>query len=111
MLQDLFIGVPALLGALCFLVASAAVARTGDALTRINVLSVATGIGMAFFVCAAFAHEVYTSGFSWTALFMALVAIGANVVVTTVASVILARAVYRSGARLDPRTGYDDLAE
>lgn len=110
MVMDLLIGVPALLGALCFLVGAVSMARAGDALTRINMLSVATGLGMMLFIWATYVDDL-TSGFRWVGLLMALVALGATVVVTTVASITLARAAYRSGAPLDPRTGYDDLAD
>lgn len=110
LVTDLLIGVPAILGALCFLVAAVSMARAGDALTRINMLSVATGLGMMLFIVAAYIHDL-ASGFEWVALIMALVAFAATVVVTSVASITLARSAYRSGAPLDPRTGYDDLAE
>lgn len=106
---DLLIGVPALLGALCFLVAAVSMTRAGDALTRINMLSVATGLGMMLFIMAVYVHDL-TSGFEWGSLIIALVALAATIVVTTVASITLARSAYRSGAPLDPRTGYDDLA-
>ena len=106
---DLLIGVPALLGSLCFLVAAVTMSRSGDALTRINILSVATGLGMMLFILAAYVHDL-TSGFRWMSLLTALVALGATVVVTTVASVSLARAAYRSDGRLDPRTAYDDIS-
>lgn len=109
MLMDLLIGVPVLLGSLCFLAASVAMNRAGDAISRINVLSVATGLGMMLFIVAAFVHEL-RSGFRWTTLVMALVAWGATVVVTSVASITLARAAYRADIVLDPRTGYDDLS-
>ena len=110
LVTDLLIGVPALLGALCFLVAAVSMARAGDALTRINILSVATGLGMMLFIFSAYGHEL-RSGFSWAQLLMALVALGATVVVTTVASMTLARAAYRADGRLDPLTAYDDIAE
>lgn len=110
MLTDLLIGVLALLGSLCFLVAAVTMSRAGDSLTRINILSVATGLGMMLFILSAYVHEL-TSGFSWMATLMALVALGATVVVTTVASITLARAAYRADGRLDPRTAYDDIAE
>lgn len=110
LVTDLLIGVPALLGALCFLVAAVSMARAGDALTRINVLSVATGLGMMLFIVAAYVNDL-TGGFRWLGLIMALVAFGATVVVTTVASITLARAAYRSEHGLDPRTAYDDLAQ
>lgn len=106
---DLLVGVPALCGALCFLVASVSMTRVGDAMTRINVLSIATGLGMTFFVLAVFAHQTVADGFTWSTLLMALVSLGATAVVTTIASMTLARAVYLSGAQMDPRTLYDDL--
>lgn len=108
-LWDLLIGVPALLGSLCFLVAAVAMNRAGDALTRINMLSVATGLGMMLFIVSAYLNDL-TSGFRWMPLLMAVVAFGATVVVTSVASITLARAAYRSEGGLDPRTAYDDLA-
>lgn len=109
LLTDLLIGVPALLGSLCFLVAAVTMARAGDALTRINILSVATGLGMMLFITAAYVNDL-TQGFRWAALLMAVVALGATIVVTSVASITLARAVYRAGDQPHPRTGYDDLA-
>ena len=110
-IADLVVGVPAILGALCFLVSAIAMTRVGDALSRINVLSVATGLGMTLFVIATFTHETVRGGFSWVTLLEAVVAIGATLGVTSVASVTLARAAYRSGAELDPRTRYDDLVD
>ena len=107
---DLLIGVSALLGALCFLVGAVSMSRAGDALTRINILSVATGLGMMMFILAAYVHDL-TGGFRWSGVLMAVVALSATVVVTSVASITLARAAYRADPHLDPRTAYDDLAE
>lgn len=106
---DLAIGVPALLGALCFAVATLAAYRVRDALGRINTMSVATGVGFVLFVLAAFAHVTVREGFSWTVLLEALVAMGATFVVVTIASMAMARAVFRSGAPLDPDTDVRDL--
>ena len=108
-ISDRLIGVPALLGSLCFLVAAVSMNRAGDALTRINILSVATGLGMMLFIVAAYVDDL-TGGFRWSGLITALVAFGATVVVTSVASITLARAAYRADPRLDPRTAYDDLS-
>ena len=110
LVTDLLIGVPALLGSLCFLVGAVSMTRARDALTRINILSVATGLGMMLFIVAAYVHEL-ADGFRWVGLVMALVALSATVVVTTVASITLARAAYRADPHLDPRTAYDDLAD
>ena len=56
MITDLLIGVLALLGSLCFLVAAVTMSRAGDALTRINILSVATGLGMMLFIPVSYTH-------------------------------------------------------
>lgn len=109
LVTDLLIGVPALLGSLCFLVGAVSMTRARDALTRINILSVATGLGMMLFVMAAYVNDL-TGGFRWMGLIIALVALCATVVVTTVASITLARAAYRADPHLDPRTAYDDLS-
>lgn len=107
---DLLIGIFAILGSLGFFVSSLAMYRVGDALSRINVLSVATGLGVVQFVLAAFVYVVRTEGFSWVAVFEALVAIGATFVVTTVASMTLARSVYLARSFKDPAMPFDDLA-
>lgn len=107
---DLLIGTFAIFGALCFLASSLAMFRVKDALSRINVLSVATGIGVVQFVLAAFVYVVREEGFTWVTLFEALVAIGATFVVTTVASMTLARSVYLTRSFKDPAMEVDDLA-
>lgn len=107
---DVLIGVLAIAGALCFFLASLAMLRVRDAIGRINVLSVATGIGVVLFVLAAFVFVTRIDGFSWIVLLQALVSIGATFVVTTVASMVLARAVYRTRSELDRDMVFDDLA-
>ena len=106
---DLAIGVPALLGGLCFAVAVLAAYRVRDALGRINTMSVATSLGFVLFIVAAFAHVTVREGFTWTVLAEALVAVFATFVVVTIASMSIARAVFRSGAPLDPDTDVSDL--
>lgn len=107
--SDVLIGALAIAGALCFFVSSLAMMRVRDALGRINVLSVATGIGVVLFVAAAFVFVTRIEGFSWIVLFQALVTIGATFVVTTVASMVLARSVYLTRSELDPDMEFDDL--
>ena len=106
---DLAVGVPAILGALCFLAATIAVNRVGDALGRINTMSVATGLGMVLFIIAACAHVMLREGFSWVVLAEALVAVFATFVVVTIASMTIARAVFMTGTDLDPDTDTRDL--
>lgn len=108
---DLAVGVPAILGALCFLAATLAVNRVRDALGRINTMSVATGLGMVLFIVAAFAHVTVREGFSLVVLAEALVAMFATFVVVTIASMTIARAVFMTGTDLDPDTDTRDLDE
>lgn len=81
-----------------------------DAVSRINALGPATALGVPLIVIAAFIATTSIDGFSWTNLAKALITIVAMVLVSSVASNVLARAAYRSGAPLDPRTEPNDLA-
>ena len=108
---DLAVGVPAILGAICFLAATIAVNRVGDALGRINTMSAATGLGMVLFIIAAFAHVTVREGFSPVVLAEAFVAVLATFVVVTIASMTIARAVFMTGAELDPDADTRDLED
>ena len=106
---DLAVGVPAVLGALCFLTAMVAVNRVRDALGRTNTMSVATGLGMVFFILAAFARVTVGHGFTWVNLGEVFIAIFATFFVVTIASMTIARAVFMSDTPLDPDTDTRDL--
>lgn len=104
------VGVLAIGGATTVLISSLAMLRATDAVSRVNVLSPATGIGMPALVLAAWLQWGYENGLDWLVSFKALVAILAFVVVSSVASNTLGRAALRSGAPLDPRTDPNHLA-
>lgn len=107
---DPLAGVLAVLGAALVLVSAIAMMRQRDAFARINVLSPATGLGLPFIVVAAFLHRVDLHGFVWSDLLRTGVTVAALLIVSSVASNILARAAYLSGAPVSAGTSPQDLA-
>ncbi|MBA2696901.1 MAG: monovalent cation/H(+) antiporter subunit G [Actinobacteria bacterium] len=97
-------------GAFFVLVSALAMLRVGDGLSRINVLSPATGIGLPAIVAAAFIHDLQMHGFDVFDLIKTLVAIAGCIILSSVASNTLGRAAYRSGCPLDPATEPNELA-
>lgn len=107
---SVIIGVLAVGGALLVLASALSMLREHDALSRINVLSPATGLGLPLIVLASYLHKLATGGFTWTGLLQALVTLVALWVVSSVASNVLARSAYLSGAPVAPETDPQDLA-
>jgi len=103
-------GALAIIGSLFMLTSAVAMLRQSDALTRINVLSPATGMGLPLIVIAAWLDKLVDRGFEWMPLVQTIITIAALLVVSSVASNTLARAAYLSGAPVDPRTDPQDLA-
>lgn len=104
------IGVLAVGGALLVLVSALSMLRERDALSRINVLSPATGMGLPLIVLGSYLHKLATIGFTWTGLLQTVVTLTALWVVSSVASNVLARSAYLSGAPVAPETDPQDLA-
>lgn len=104
------ISVLAVGGALLVLVSALSMLRERDALSRINVLSPATGMGLPLIVVAAYLHKLGTVGFTGTGLLQTVVTLAALWVVSSVASNVLARSAYLSGAPVAPETDPQDLA-
>ncbi|MGI8946491.1 MAG: cation:proton antiporter [Ornithinimicrobium sp.] len=98
-------------GAFFVLVSALAMLRVGDGLSRINVLSPATGIGLPAIVAAAFIHDLQMHGFDVFDLIKTTVAIVGFIILSSVASNTLGRATYRSGCPLDPDTQPNELAQ
>lgn len=98
-------------GALLVLLSAVSMLRAKDALQMMNVFSPATGMGLPLVVIGIFVHLTGRDGFEWWTLLMAAVTICALVIVSSLASNTLARAVYQSGAPLDPATRPQDLAD
>ncbi len=107
----IIVGVLAIGGALCVLISAVAMLRVGDALSRINVLSPATGLGLPAIVLAAYLNHVSEVGMDWIDLIKTLVAIAGFIIMSSVASNTLGRATYRSGAPINPDTVPNELAE
>lgn len=97
-------------GALFMLLSAVAMLRAHDALSRINVLSPATGVGLPLIVVAAYIRAVHLQGFEWWGLVQLAVTLVSLLVVSSVASNTLARSAYLSGSPVDPRAAPQDLA-
>ncbi|UJH70426.1 monovalent cation/H(+) antiporter subunit G [Ornithinimicrobium sp. INDO-MA30-4] len=105
------VGVLAIGGALFVLISAIAMLRVDDAISRINVLSPATGLGLPMLVAAAYVYDFSEYGFDVIILLKAIVAIAGFVIMSSVASNTLGRATYRSGAPIDPDTSPNELAD
>lgn len=89
-------------GALFFLVSAVAMLRTRDAVSRVNSMSPATGMGLPLILLGAFLIEVAESGWESGTFLKVAAAVGASLVVSSVASNMLGRAAYRAAEELDP---------
>lgn len=97
-------GVLLVLGSLFFLVTAVALLRAGDAISRVNNLSPATGVGLPLIIIGAALDYLSRGELTVLDAVLAVLAIGAALVVSSVASNMLARAAYRAQRELDPRT-------
>ena len=109
-LATTLVGIFGITGSLLLLGSALAMFRVRDALSRINVFSPATGLGMPFIVIAAFVFDLYSSGFSWTSLIMAVIAVLCLIIVSSVASNTLARSAVLSGQPVFRKTAPNRLA-
>lgn len=96
-------------GAFWMLTAALSMFHARDSLSRINVLSPATGLGLPMIVVGAFLEHLRVDGFATGLLLKTVITVLALVIVSSVASNVLARSAYLSGAPLDPRTAPQDL--
>lgn len=97
-------------GGIAVLVSAVAMLRERDALSRINVLGVATGLGLPLVMVGAFLVRLVREGFDPLGLAVLLLTLAALLIVSSVASNVLARAAYLSGAPVHPDTDPQDLA-
>ncbi|GGC25131.1 multisubunit sodium/proton antiporter, MrpG subunit (TC 2.A.63.1) [Brevibacterium iodinum ATCC 49514] len=109
-LATTLVGIFGITGSLLLLGSALAMFRVRDALSRINVFSPATGLGMPFIVIAAFIYDLYASGFSWSSLIMAVIAVLCLIIVSSVASNTLARSAVLSGQPVFRKTSPNRLA-
>ncbi|WP_131103395.1 cation:proton antiporter [Ornithinimicrobium sufpigmenti] len=105
------IGLLCLTGAFFVLVSGIAMFKARDGLSRVNVLSAATGVGMPFLAIGVYLRVLQTDGFLWLDLVKLVIAILGFIIMSSVASNALTRAAYRSGAPIDPHTSPNALAD
>lgn len=105
------VGVLAIGGACFVLLSVLGMLRVPDALSRVNVLSPATGVGLPCIFLAVWVHRLAEDGFDGWALTRTLIAVLAMLMVSSVASNAIARATYRSAAPLSPATHPNELAD
>ena len=91
-------------GSLFYLVSAVAMLRTRDAISRVNNMSPATGMGLPLILIGAFVHETATDGWSTLTFAKMGLAVLASLAVSSVASNVLGRAAYRAPGDLDPHT-------
>jgi multicomponent Na+:H+ antiporter subunit G len=97
-------GLLMLLGSLFFAVTAIGMLRSRDAISRVNNLSPATAAGLPLIIIGAAVHDLAAGDLSVLDGLKATLAVGAALVVSSVASNMLGRAAYRSQQQLDPRT-------
>jgi multicomponent Na+:H+ antiporter subunit G len=97
-------GLLMLLGSLFFAVTAIGMLRSHDAISRVNNLSPATAAGLPLIIIGAALHDLAAGDLSVLDGLKAALAVGAALVVSSVASNMLGRAAYRSQQQLDPRT-------
>jgi multicomponent Na+:H+ antiporter subunit G len=109
-LATVLVGIFGITGSLLLLASALAMFRVRDALSRINVFSPATGLGMPLIVAAAYVFDLHSAGFSWSSLLMAVVAVLCLIIVSSVASNTLARSTVLSGQPVYRKTNPNRLA-
>lgn len=104
------VGVFGIGGSLIVLASAFAMFRARDALSRINVFSPVTGLGMPMILVAAYVHSLWAEGFSVWRTFASVVAFLALIAVSSVASNVLSRATFVSGSPVSRHTVPNRLA-
>lgn len=99
----------AVAGSVLFLVVGVAQFRAGDALSRINAIGPATALGAPMIMLAVAIGWTLEQGFDPLLWIKTAITVAALVIVSSVASNVLARAACRSDATLDPGTEPNDL--
>lgn len=107
---DVAIGALSVVGSLLIAGCGLAMLRERDAFSRINSLGAATALGMPLIVLATYLHSLRVDGFELWSLVRLLVTLGCLLVVSSVASNVLGRSAYLSGAPVTPETEPQDLA-
>src|SRR5699024_6130039 len=105
------VGIFGITGSLLLLSSALAMYRVRDSLSRINVFSPATGLGMPLIVAAAYVFDLHSSGFSWGSLIMAVVAVMCLIVGSSVGDTALGRSTVLCGQPVSRKTSPNRLAQ
>lgn len=101
-----------MIGGGLFVINSAiAMFRVHDAYERLSAMTPATGLGLPLIVIGVGVEHTWEYRFEWEVWGRVAIIVTAMVLVSSVGSNVLGRAVYMSGAPLDPKTMFNDLAE
>lgn len=95
---DVVIAACVLIGALLLLISGLAMFRAKDALSRINVFSPASGLGMPLVVLGCYLYTLQHEGFSVYRLLIAIVAFLSFIIVSSIASNTLSRSTLLGGS-------------
>lgn len=109
MVLEILAGGLAVLGAMLVLSVGVAQFRARDALSRSNAMGPATALGVPLILLGVALGWTEQEGFDLMLWLKTLLTIAALVLVSSVASNVLARATLRTDATLDPRTTPNDL--
>ena len=108
---DVVIAVCVLTGALLMVSSALAMFRAKDALSRINVFSPATGLGMPLVVAGCYIYTLQNEGFSVYRLLIAIVAFLSLIIVSSIASNTLSRSTVMAGSPVHRYTRPNRLVE
>lgn len=84
----------AILGAFFIFVSARAMYLAPDALSQVNMVGPAVGVGLPLLICANLVNSIAVEGFMWGHLIRAVVAIFALLVVSAVGSYVMGRALH-----------------
>ena len=90
-----------LLGAVWVLLSAIAMHRVGDALSRVNALGPATGVGIPWIVIGAWLHNLTVHAFSWIDVVKVAITLGAIALHYLMYWTILATHPYEKSTRSD----------
>jgi multicomponent Na+:H+ antiporter subunit G len=111
LIVDVLIAVFVLTGALLMVTSALAMFRAKDALSRINVFSPATGLGMPLVLLGCYIYTLQHEGFSVYRLLIAIVGFLSFIIVSSIASNTLSRSTVLAGSPVHRYTRPNRLVE
>lgn len=99
MIVNIVIAVLVLAAAVCFLAEAVEMWRAPDALTRVNLTGPVGGVGLPLLLIANLVHSISTGDVWWVVTLKTVVALFGLLVVSSVASFVMGRAVHAEQLR------------